>query len=410
MDGDPHPHRLNRRELRAVLLLSLGQLIAWAGLYYLFAALLLTWERATGWTKPELTLALTLAVFASALAAPFVGRLIDAGRGPRLLGAVTATGGLVVIALPHAPSLTVFYLLWILIGLSNAGALYEACFALVTRTLPKKARRGITVITLIAGFASMISFSGAAALTSLLGWEMAVQIFGLLVVLIAAPASWLGASMLEGMARGAAPAGPVLSAQRPGPASAVFLLLAAAFPMMALNHGIVLNHLLPLLDERGMPETLAVLAASLIGPMQVAGRVVVMVVEHRVSTLAVTLTSFGGVLIAALLLLAGQMAPALVFCAVILQGATYGLISIMKPVIIAELMGPKGIAQVMGWMALPYLASFALAPYLGALIWTVGGYDLVLIGAAVFALAGLIALIGAAWLHGRRQRAADQAG
>ncbi|MEM7240403.1 MAG: MFS transporter, partial [Pseudomonadota bacterium] len=340
MDGDPHPFRLNRRDLRAVLLLSLGQLIAWAGLYYLFAALLLTWETETGWTKPELTLALALAVFASGLAAPLVGRVIDAGQGPRLIGLVTAAGGMMVIALPYAPGLTAFYGLWCLIGLSNAGALYEACFALVTRTLGDRARRGITIITLIAGFASMVSFSGAAALTSLLGWQTAVQIFGALVVFVAAPASWTGARMLERAGRSAPPPKTPAPVTRPRTGSAVLLLLASAFPMMALNHGIVLNHLLPLLDERGLAPTTAVLAASLIGPMQVAGRIVMMLVEHRISTLAVTLTSFAGVLIAALCLLASQMAPALVFGAVVLQGAAYGLISIMKPVIIAQLMGP----------------------------------------------------------------------
>ncbi|MEZ8057861.1 hypothetical protein [Vibrio splendidus] len=41
--------------------------------------------------------------------------------------------------------------------------------------------------------------------------------------------------------------------------------------MLALNHGVVLNHLLPLLDERNVPDDLVILVISLIGPMQVAG-------------------------------------------------------------------------------------------------------------------------------------------
>ncbi|MEM7177375.1 MAG: MFS transporter [Pseudomonadota bacterium] len=401
------PPRLTRDDLRAIWLLAAGQLIAWAGLYYLFAALLLEWERETGWSKPHLTLALALAVLASGLAAPLAGRLIDRGHGAAMMGLGTALGGGLIMALALVPSLWLFVLVWILVGLCQAAALYEPCFALVARAIPGAARRGITIITLIAGFASAISFSGAAMLADLTGWRVAALVFGAAVIALAAPASWAGARLIE--ARGiAAPARPA-GAQPPGATprrGAVFWLLAAAFPMMGFNHGMVLNHLLALLDSRGMAPGLAVLAASLIGPMQVAGRVAMMTVEHRVSTLFVTLTSFGGVVLAALLLLASSGASVLVFAAVILQGATYGLISIMKPVIISEMMGPDGIARIMGWMALPYLASFALAPFLGAVIWTLGGYDLVLAAAAAFAAIGLVTLVLAARLHRRAQAAA----
>ncbi len=401
MPTTPSP-RLAPRDLSAIWLLAAGQLIAWAGLYYLFAALLLDWERETGWSKPQLTLALALAVLASGLAAPLAGRLIDRGHGARMMGLGTALGGVLVMTLAAVPSLWLFTLVWILIGLCQATALYEPCFALVARAIPGSARRGITIITLIAGFASAISFSGAAMLANLTEWRVAALVFGAAVILVAAPASWAGARLIEGRGLSAPPA-PASTGSAPPIAArgAVFWLLAAAFPMMGFNHGMVLNHLLPLLDSRGMEHGLAVLAASLIGPMQVAGRVAMMTVEQRVSTLFVTLTSFGGVVLAALLLLASSGTSTLVFAAVILQGATYGLISIMKPVIISEMMGPDGIARIMGWMALPYLASFALAPFLGAVIWTLGGYDLVLAAAAGFALVGFVTLVLAARLRRR---------
>lgn len=403
MPASAMPRRLTSQDLRAIWLLALGQLIAWAGLYYLFAALLLAWERDTGWTKPQLTLALALAVFASGLAAPVAGRIIDRGHGAALMGLGTALGGMLVIAIGTAPSLWLFTCLWILIGVCQAAALYEPCFALVTRAIPGSARRGITIITLIAGFASAISFSGAAILTGWLGWRVSAMLFGAAVILIAAPATWLGARALEAGNPGPAASDrartPKTGAKGTARLTPVFFLLAAAFPMMGLNHGIILNHLLPLLDSRGVAPALAVFAASLIGPMQVAGRVAMMTVEHRVSSLFVTLTSFAGVVLAALLLLASDGVTALVFAAVTLQGATYGLLSIMKPVVISEMMGPKNIARIMGWIALPYLASFALAPFLGSLIWTLGGYDVVLAAAAGFAALGFATILLAARLH-----------
>ncbi|MEM6906379.1 MAG: MFS transporter, partial [Pseudomonadota bacterium] len=322
----------------ALLLLALGQTVAWSALYYLFAALLLPWERSTGWSKPDIALALTLALLASGLVSPLIGRLIDRGHGPLLMGAGTALGGLTVACLPFAESLTAFQALWVLIGICQAAALYEPCFALLSRAMGPEARRGITLITLIAGFASAVSFGGASLLVGWGGWEMATHFFGMTACLIAAPASYLGARLLQ------APANRPSSADETNPETPLpatdpaFLLVAAAFPLMALNHGILVNHLLPILDERGVPSALAVLAASLIGPMQVAGRAILMLAGGRLASLGLTMVSFAGVAVATLLLLASGATPGLILAAVTLQGATYGLISILKPVVITELL------------------------------------------------------------------------
>ncbi|MEM1275057.1 MAG: MFS transporter [Pseudomonadota bacterium] len=388
------------REGLAIGLLAIGQTISWAGIYYLFAALLLSWERDTGWSKPEITLALTLAVLSSGLAAPIAGRLIDRGYGPLMMGFCTAVGGAAAALLSLTTSLMGFYAVWILIGIAQAGALYEACFAVVARARGPAARQGITAITLAGGFASAIAFSGAAWLGKGMDWTWVAVLFGGITALIAAPASWFGARLIEGCSETPTEASSSPRGDRVAP-FALLLLLAATFPMMALNHGIILNHLLPLLDSRDIAPQTAVLAASLIGPMQVAGRLAIMIAGARITSLAAVLISFAGVVAAALILLASSAAPGLIFVSVILQGATYGLISILKPVIIAEFSGPAGIARVLGWMALPYLGCFALAPYLGALIWTIGGYDLVLLAAAGFAFVGFMAMALAAWLRRR---------
>ena len=242
-------------------------------------------------------------------------------------------------------------------------------------------------MTLVAGFASAFAFAGGAWIAHLGGWQMVAWVFAALVCLVAAPASYLGARLIE---RGIAPRPETAQApvaqqtRRP-----IVLALGLAFPMMAINHGILLTHLLPLLDERGMEMTLAVTAAALIGPMQVVGRVLMILLGRGAASLTITMLSFAGVAAATLLLLISVMAPWLVFLAVMLQGAAYGLISILKPAVTTELLGTSGIARVLGWMALPYLISFAIAPFLGALIWSWAGYDMVLAVSCGFALAGL---------------------
>ena len=385
-----------RQDRRAIGLLSLSQTLSWAGMYYLFASLLLAWEGDLGWSKTEITLALTLAVLASGLTAPLAGRVIENGHGAALLGGGTFLGGLLVGALPMVGTLWQFYALWILIGICHAAALYEPCFSLISRARGAAAKQGITTITLIAGFASSLAFAGSAWLVAEGGWRLAAWVFSAMICLLAAPAAYLGA-------RSFATDAPLLpSSAEPqitaGARIPVAVALGLAFPMMALHHGVILNHLLPLLDERGSDPATAILAASLIGPMQVAGRITMMLAGERASSLSLTLVSFAGVGAAAFLLMASHAMPALVFLAVMLQGAAYGLTSILKPVLTVELLGNRGIARLLGWMALPYLTAAAVAPFLGSVIWAYAGYDMVLAAAVFIAATGFAGILTAARL------------
>ena len=143
---------------RPVILLAIGQTLAWASIYYTFPALLLRWEQDMDWSKPEVTMAITLGVLISALMAPVAGRIIDAGRGGEMMAAAAVLGGALLVALSRVETLWQFYLVWGGIGLAMSGALYEPCFALVTRAKGAGAKGSIVLITLVAGFASTISF------------------------------------------------------------------------------------------------------------------------------------------------------------------------------------------------------------------------------------------------------------
>lgn len=376
------------RTRAAILLLALGQIIAWAGLYYLFAALLLEWEASFGWSRTELSFALTLALVASAVAAPIVGRLIDRGHGPWLIGGGTFVGGALLALLPAMPTPAAFQILWLMIGLCQATALYEPCFALIARALATGSRGAITTVTLIAGFASSLAFAGAHALIGVMDWQTAVYVFAGAACVIAAPASFIGARLLPRPTPFQNKATRHTNANS-RPLTVRFLLIAFAFSMMAVDHGVLLNHLLAILDDRAVTSGHAILAASLIGPMQVVGRVALAGFGRRMTSLRLTMLSFLGTGLAAALLLMGEAGLTLIFAGVILHGAAYGVISIMRPVVTAEILGPDGIARMMGWLALPYLASFAIAPFLGAVIWQIAGYDAVLATLAVVSAMGL---------------------
>ncbi len=375
---------------RPIILLALAQLLIWACIYYSFPALLLHWEKSLGWSRGELTAAITLAVLISAFFSPIYGRLIDAGKGALMMTAASVLGGGCLLLLALIDQLWQFYLIWGVIGMCMAGSMYEPCFALITRARGAEAKRAIILVTLIAGFAGSVSFPLAHGIADASGWRSAVVFFGLVAIVVVAPIMWFGASAVERGGKGRHAADHHLAlGRRAFLKSPVFWCLALGFGLGAVMHGITLHHLLPILDERRIHPQVAVLAISFIGPMQVAGRLAMMAAERHVSNHGIAVSCFVLMAVSILLLIGAGSAPALLVGFVILFGGAYGMVSIIRPVIARELLGESHFGAKSGALALVYLVGSASAPYLGSVFWGLGGYELVLPGLVLIAALGL---------------------
>jgi MFS family permease len=365
---------------RPIWCLAIAETLVWAGMFYSFPALLDHWEGDLGWTKTQITGAFTAALIVSALAAPMAGRLIDQGYGRPVLTGSAALGGVTVALLSVVDQVWEFYLAWLVLGVAMAGCLYEPCFAYVTRIRSETAKRAITLITLIAGLAGTVSFPTANIVAEMFGWRASMLTFSGVILLVAVPLFWMSTaeggvdrSIDKGAAKAVSKAGLRAAMRRP-----TFWLLALAFTSIAMAQGLIITHLLPLLAERDVPLELAVLAASLIGPMQVTGRIVMMMAERYVSMTAVAAVTFLFMLGAATALFFAGANPWLVFVFVVLHGSGYGVTSIVRPVVTAALLGLSGFGAISGAMAVGFMGGIALSPVLASRIWTWGGYDLVL--------------------------------
>lgn len=376
---------------RPILLLAIAQTLIWACIYYSFPALLLHWEASLGWSRADLTGAVTLAIFMSAFCSPLYGRLIDAGKGAQMMTAASALGGLCMLLLSLVTELWQFYLLWAVIGVCMAGSLYEPCFALITRARGAEAKRSIIFVTLVAGFAGTVSFPVAHGLVQAFGWRSAVLCFGMTAILIVAPLMWFGAGAVEkGGAHRHVGNPHLLPAERSFLSSPVFWCLAIGFGLIAVVQGVTLHHLLPILSERSLHPDVAVMAISFIGPMQVAGRLTMIVAERRVSIHGIALACFGLIGLSIVALILAGVTPALLIAFVILFGGSYGVVSIVRPVIARNLLGERQFGAKSGGLALVYLVGAASAPFLGSLVWGLGGYRLVLPGLVLLAGVGLL--------------------
>ena len=387
---------------RGIVLLALGQTFAWASIYYTFPALLLRWEQGLGWSKADLTAAITVAVLISALCSPITGRIIDKGRGSTLMVACALVSGMCLLMLSMVSALWQFYVIWAVIGATMSGCLYEPCFAIVTRARGKDAKRAIIFITLLAGFASTISFPVTHTLAENLGWRTTLVLFGVTMIVWVAPLLGIGARMVE-RSRGPEQKQPqALQTHRNEfllrPA---FWFLALGFTCSAFTHGATLHHLLSILNERGLSGEMAVLAASCVGPMQVVGRLVMMASEKYTSNHGVAVSAFVMMGLAIVLLMMSGSSPVLLPAFVIFFGSAYGTVSILRPLIARDILGEENFGSKSGALALPYLFGSASAPFLGSIIWAFGGYRVMLMVLLMFVFMGCSLYWIAHWLSAR---------
>ena len=269
--------------------LGIGQVFIWAGTFYFFPALLAVWEADLGWSKPSLSLGFTLSLGVSALVSPLAGQLIDRGHGRWVLSSSALLCAAMLVALSQVQTLWGFYAVWIAMGVGMAGGLYEPCFAFLIWAMGSAARRAITTVTLVAGFAGTVSFPTANLLAEYRDWRFACLAFAAVNAFVVAPIFWAAARSVERAAVGKI---SVAMDRRGGLGAAVrspvFWLIGATVLFIALAHGMMITHLLSMLAEAHVAKRIAVLAASMIGPMQVAGRIVLAVAGGNVSAMAGT--------------------------------------------------------------------------------------------------------------------------
>ena len=350
---------------RTVLALGSAQTLAWASSYYLPAMLAAPMARDLGIGTPTVFAVFSLALMVSAFTGPASGRVIDrhGGRAVLMGSNVLFVLGLAGLGLAQGPVSLV--LSWVLLGVAMGGGLYDAAFASLVRLYGRDSRQAITGITLIAGFASTVGWPLSSLLEVQLGWRGACFSWAALHLLLGLP---LNASLprlaapvqgAEPVAEGSTAAPPEVSA-RPGRATAP--LLALLFSMLGFVSTSMAAHLPGLLQAGGATLAVAVLAGALIGPAQVAARVVEFSVLRRFSPLlsarAAALTHPAG----ALLLLAVGPAAALPFA--ILHGTGNGLLTIVRGTLPLALFGAAGYGARQGWIALPGRVLGGLSPWL----------------------------------------------
>jgi predicted MFS family arabinose efflux permease len=345
---------------RVVGTLGTAQTLAWASSYYLPAMLAAPMARELGLSVTMVFAAFSLALLLAAAVGPFAGRAIDRFGGRPVLAAsnLVFAAGLGALALARGP--WTLFGAWLLIGAGMGSGLYEAGFATLVRLYGRAARDPITGITLLAGFASTVGWPLSAALEAGLGWRGACGVWAALHLLLGLPLNLSLPRLPQPGAPDAEAATPLPEVPPPAHPMRAAALLAYVFAVTWFVSTAMASHLPQVLQLAGIGLAGAVAAGALIGPAQVAGRVLEFGLLRRLHPLfsarAAALGHPAGALL--LMLLGGPVA--MVFA--VLHGLGNGIMTIAKGTLPLAIFGPQGYGALTGMLMVPTRVLQAAAP------------------------------------------------
>lgn len=377
---------------RTVLALGLTQTIGYGTLFYAYGVLAPAISREFGVGIDWFFGAFTVGLLLGGLVAPVVGRELDR-RGARQVmsvGSLAAAGGLVACAM--APNIWAFSVAVVFMEAAACLVLYEAAFAGLTQIYRYEARRGITLITLIAGFASTIFWPLTQWMLGALDWRWTLLIFAVVHLAVCFPLHVLVLGLAKPVvtAMAATTSGespPVLVGEARRRAlvfytSAIVMagLVTSAFPV----------HMLRIIENEGFTAEVAAVIAMVMGPAQVVARLIEVLCGHRFDSLMTGRVALGALAACIALLLAtpGSLGTAIAFAA--LYGAAQGMITIARGTVPLQLFGPQGYGTLVGRItglrfllnaASPFLFALGMAHLsVDAALWVCGGIAVLAFG------------------------------
>ncbi len=271
-----------------VIALGLAQTLAWGSTYYLPAILANAMAAELGLGTAWIFTAFSAGLLLSAALGPAAGRLIDLHGGRRVLPVSNLVFALGLAGLGTCTGMASLFASWLVIGVGMGTGLYEAAFSTLAGIYGRDARRSITGITLIAGFASTVCWPLSAYMDVTLGWRATCYVWAAAHLVIGLPINLM---LPSGRSHES-------DAQQPDETRkgrlAVIVGLSFVFAATWFCSTAMAAHLPRVLQESGASLAAAVAAAALVGPAQVAARVLEFwlmrrahpIVSARIATLA----------------------------------------------------------------------------------------------------------------------------
>ena len=370
-----------------------------------------------GWTRGELSFAITMTNFAVVLASPSLGFIIDRFGVRRVLILSVIMMGLTVASMALlSASIWHFYALYFLIPFLGAGTLPQSYSRVLIAWFER--RRGIALGISLSGFGvgAMLVPVVAQLMIDNYGWRMAYAGFGAAVLALALPMvvfvlrespAEMGLKPDGGPARTSDSGDAALpGSSAPGgtggngmahPAAGLscrdaahtrsFWLILVSFMLVGIGITSVIAHLVPLLTDRGVAPADAALYMSSLALGLIAGRVLAgFLMDYFFAPYVAACFLLG--LLAGIVILASGTAGVPVFAAAVLVGMATGSEISEIAYICSRYFGPRAFGLIYGLMFSAFqLGSMAGSPLMGLYHDHAGNY-----AGALWVVAALVAV------------------
>lgn len=347
--------------------LGVTMTIGYGTLYYSFAVLAPEIAGEFGWEESFVFAIFSIGLLAGAISAPIIGRMIDrfGARSVMSAGSLFAATILALIAvMQNAWQFTVLALMAEFVAIAVQ---YDAGFAALAQRYGRNARAEITLVTLIAGFASTVFWPLIQWLLTQMTWREVYLVLAAMNLLIALP---IHLTMPKGRLT------PPEMLVEPNALALVksYQHVTGSRPMILLgislaSGGFVLSaigaSLLILLDDIGFATATATIAASCIGPSQVAARLFEYARRSHFSPPMTAIIAASAMVLGLALLGVTLLAlvPAFLFAFAVMYGVGQGLTSIVRGMLPLHYFGPEGYGRRTGTLSGFRMVLSASAPF-----------------------------------------------
>ena len=378
--------------VKATVGLCLTQIVGWGTTFLMPSVLGRHIERDLALPSEVVYGGITVMFGVGALFAPRVGRLLDQTGARSVMAIGSVVYALSLAALSFAQGIASYLLCWAVMGIASTLALNTPASIALAQIAGSRARQAIAVLAIIGGFASTVFWPVSEALETFFGWRGVLLIYAAIHLLVCTPVHLL---VLPGrpIVGTQSAAGPTAAPPPSDRIRRIFLLLAIAFSCGAFIFTGFIVHAIGVLRGLGHDPASALLLASLIGPAQVAVRVVELVFGHRYAISTSTL--FAAAVLPLGLGLAFLAGGNFVVALICLQayGIANGLKAVLRATLPLALFGRAQFGSYLGRLALPQGIVSAAAPPVLAAVMANHGAEGVLAVNFVVAMVALVATI-----------------
>ena len=380
----------------SVCALGVAQIVSWGTLFYTIAVLGPALREAAQVSELALHACYSAGLVVSGIAAPAVGRLIDARGGRDVLSIGSVLAALACAALASVQGPVTLLVAWLAAGLAMSVTLYDPAFATLHAIAGPYYRRAVTALTLFGGFASTVFWPLSQALLDAYGMRATYASYAVLHAILCLPLHFAFVPRHVPAAAAHDEHRSVVHVR----SGRVFVWLAIALSIASFAASALSAHLIGLLRGAGLTAREAVLIGAFIGPMQVAGRLMEFMAGRHVKPIAAGSLAFGA--LAASLVLFTQLSTsfALAVLFVALYGWSNGVMTIVRGTVPADLFGRDRYGELLGRLAKPQFISRAIAPaVLAAVLMADPERRVALVALAVCGIAAFIAYRRAVRAH-----------